>query len=821
MRHKISYTNTLLVISAILLILACKKHTSVTGPDTVNKNAKIGSKGGEAASKDSSAILIIPPDALSSEISFTFDKVSNSTPSGSIGTVWNIGPNGTQFDTSAILSLEYNPSNLPDSIDASRLRLATVSNSKWDTLTSVSDTSNHRVHGLIHHLSKYALISIPKGNSYPSVSSIKPHSGMAGDTVMVYGNNFGTDATKVQIGFNNTSSRVLDLTNTQIKTIVPDGATTGPIRVIVDGKGVQGPTFTIQSSSSGSPPVIESIVPDSVHHGDTITINGRNFIADPQKDNVVFNVSTLAVLVNPTSATSTQLKVTVPDKAQTDSIHVNVGSYIAKGPVVTILRPAPDITGISPTSGSPGSQVTISGDNFIAGSNGLVDNFVYFGGIRALNVTSATSTQLVVTVPDSAETGPVSVDVLGQIATGPQFTVQRPKPVIDSINPTSGIIGTGVTITGNNFSLDTTYDKVTFNGISASIKSVSQTQIKTNVPEGATSGPVSVTAFDQTVQGPQFNVTPQGEASLHAYWGLPAAIADTATKLSIYTSLIASTVKVDTGRIDASGDKRYDHVKKYGEYAPNIMTKVLDLQCNPIAGREITDLAQNGTGLKYTVTENPVGALADFSGSVEDSAGAHKTINIKYSGDIITNIPDSTSLVQAGGGNFTEISRYAESSGIGGLSGMFLHIDNPTGHAVSLKISWNYNGNTSYEHTSDTNSTSGSKISNVLRVGILGTSSSYTSGCGVVDDPDIPSSESWLYNITMGDAGSPTSGSAQDSHTFTISGQSVNLLVHPLADLSSKGTADLQQKNGTYEYCCGVAGTASISGNIKIQLIQN
>ncbi|HKK46746.1 MAG TPA: IPT/TIG domain-containing protein, partial [Balneolaceae bacterium] len=306
MISKTNSRNLVLTTLVLLMTFACKKHNSVTGPDSGKKDVQIGSEGGEVASSDSSAILFIPPGALSSDIIFSFKKISGSNPSGSIGTVWNIGPNGTQFDTAAVLSLKYNPSDLPDSINAGQLRLATVANSKWDTLTSVSDTNNHRVHGLIHHLSEYGIISLPKENSYPSISDIKPDSGMVGDTVMIYGNDFGTDASKVRIGFNETQSSLLSLSDTQIKTIVPNGATTGPVRLIVDGNGVQGPDFTVQTPSASNFSITD-VEPDSGKAGTDVTITGTGFGTDQSKIQVGFGY-TQAQIQN---LSNTQIKTTV------------------------------------------------------------------------------------------------------------------------------------------------------------------------------------------------------------------------------------------------------------------------------------------------------------------------------------------------------------------------------------------------------------------------------------------------------------------------------------------------------------------------------
>lgn len=71
--------------------------------------------------------------------------------------------------------------------------------------------------------------------------------------------------------------------------------------------------------------------------------------------------------------------------------------------------PVPTITSFSPASGPIGTTVTISGTNF---SSTPSNNIVYFGSVK-VTVTSATPTQLVVTVPGGLNYKPISVNVGG------------------------------------------------------------------------------------------------------------------------------------------------------------------------------------------------------------------------------------------------------------------------------------------------------------------------------------------------------------------------------------------------------------------------
>jgi hypothetical protein len=70
-----------------------------------------------------------------------------------------------------------------------------------------------------------------------------------------------------------------------------------------------------------------------------------------------------------------------------------------------LLAQAPSISSFSPTTGSPGKSITITGSNFNTTAG---NNVVYFGATKA-NITSASSTQLVVNVPTGAISKPITV----------------------------------------------------------------------------------------------------------------------------------------------------------------------------------------------------------------------------------------------------------------------------------------------------------------------------------------------------------------------------------------------------------------------------
>ncbi len=158
---------------------------------------------------------------------------------------------------------------------------------------------------------------------------------------------------------------------------------------------------------------------------------------------------------------------------------------------------APTLTGFSPTSGTIGTVVTLTGTNF---STTLLDNTVKFNGTAA-TVSAATATSLTVSVPAGATTGKISVEVDNQIATSSNdFTVVAPVAplTLTSFSPTTGTAGTIVTLTGTNFSPTIANNTVKFNGTVATISAATATSLTAEVPAAATTGKITVQVGNQT-----------------------------------------------------------------------------------------------------------------------------------------------------------------------------------------------------------------------------------------------------------------------------------------------------------------------------------
>jgi hypothetical protein len=155
------------------------------------------------------------------------------------------------------------------------------------------------------------------------------------------------------------------------------------------------------------------------------------------------------------------------------------------------LAAAPTIASFSPTCGQVGTQVIITGTGYQDAPSAV--SAVTFNGIAATTFTVNSDTQITVTVPTGATSGPIAVtDSEGTATSTGTFLVVTPAgPCISSFTPTSGNPGTVVTITGGAFTGATA---VTFGGVAATTFTVdSPTQITATVPATAVTGPITVT----------------------------------------------------------------------------------------------------------------------------------------------------------------------------------------------------------------------------------------------------------------------------------------------------------------------------------------
>lgn len=182
-----------------------------------------------------------------------------------------------------------------------------------------------------------------------------------------------------------------------------------------------------------------------------------------------------------------------PDKDGPDVTYTFSGFSTVLADGTQLASPVPAIASFAPTTGAPGTTVTLTGMAFMPGTNAKALG-VTFNGIAAKTFTVNSDASITVTVPDKALSGLIGVrGPAGTGYTGGDFTVTGgAAPTITSFSPPNGSLGTVVTIMGTGF---TGTSKVTFNGTpSINFSVTNETTLKATVPIGATTGKIVVTA---------------------------------------------------------------------------------------------------------------------------------------------------------------------------------------------------------------------------------------------------------------------------------------------------------------------------------------
>jgi hypothetical protein len=314
----------------------------------------------------------------------------------------------------------------------------------------------------------------------PSLTSISPSSGVPGTSVTLTGTGFGAvrGTGSVWLG-NKLAGSITSWTDTQIVATVATNVASGNAIVQQGGTWSNSVAFTIVT------PTISSISPSSARAGDQVTINGTNFGSTQGAGSVWLGSKYAASIV---SWSSTQIVGTVASGAVSGTVQVQQSGVWGNTIAITIITP--HITSVSPTTARAGDSITINGTGFgtTQGSGS-----VWLGSKLAGSIVSWSDTQIVATVASGAVTGTAQVQQGGVWDNYGTFTVVT--PVLSSISPTSGPVGTQVTFNGTGFGTTQGSGKVWLANKYATIVSWSDTQVVATVIAG------SSTSASQVLQG--------------------------------------------------------------------------------------------------------------------------------------------------------------------------------------------------------------------------------------------------------------------------------------------------------------------------------
>jgi IPT/TIG domain./Domain of unknown function DUF11. len=313
-----------------------------------------------------------------------------------------------------------------------------------------------------------------------NISSFNPMFGSSNDLSFVDINGSGFTGPFLVVLFGSARDMTAGATSdTHIQARVPASALPGPCLIGVSVN--HGPTnyspqfFTV----IGPGPYVTNFSPYVGSANTTVTIGGAHLAG---VTNVSFN-----------GKAGTGLAVTLDY-----SLTVHAPSGVTSGPITvkgtngTFITSSnffapPFIAGFSPATGRSGTNVIVTGTNFLGTTS------VLFGSTPATDFTVLSNNAVRVSVPAGAQTGSlVLMAPAGSYPTSSNFVVQ---PTIFGFTPTFGPVGTSVTITGANLNVGT--PSVKFGGVQAATPTgISFSQLTAVVPAGATSGPVTLTTTD-------------------------------------------------------------------------------------------------------------------------------------------------------------------------------------------------------------------------------------------------------------------------------------------------------------------------------------
>jgi hypothetical protein len=246
-------------------------------------------------------------------------------------------------------------------------------------------------------------------------------------------------------------------------------------------------------------PAITSFAPTAGNPNDPVVITGRNFEPTASLNQVDFNGAPATV----TAATPTELTVRVPASATSGIIRVRTRSGSAQSSTTFVLVRPPVISDAQPRTVAVGQTLTIYGSDF---DPDVLGNVVQLGA-TTLTVKTASPLVLTAQIPAGTTEGTVKVTKFGAPTAVSSFTVSiMPSPTISNVTPNGSVIGGRVAIYGTGFGPTLADTRVTFNGVTATLSSVTSTQINALVPAGATTGPLVVTSLSGQVTWGPFTV---------------------------------------------------------------------------------------------------------------------------------------------------------------------------------------------------------------------------------------------------------------------------------------------------------------------------
>jgi RHS repeat-associated protein len=352
----------------------------------------------------------------------------------------------------------------------------------------------------------------------PVITSVSATTGSIGSQVLINGSGFGASQGSSLVLLNGAPLTINSWSSSSIATTIPAGATSGPLWVAVapSMNGSNAVSFAVTTQPLLTPWLDRDIgsvgiAGSATYANGTFTVKGAgqqiygtsdgfHFVYQPLSGDgtIVARVASFSS-TNSYASAGVMIRETL-DTASTNAKTANWATYNA---IYFDVRTATGGNTSEPGSvaGTPPYwlEVVRAGSTFsgYASSDGV--HWVQLGTSRTINMAQNVYVGLAVTSGSTSALATATFDNLSG-----SFGA---SPFVTGVSPSSGGIGTTVTITGSNFGATRGTSTVSFNGTQAtSVTSWSSNQILATVPSTAPSGTGPVTVTVNSISSPPTNV---------------------------------------------------------------------------------------------------------------------------------------------------------------------------------------------------------------------------------------------------------------------------------------------------------------------------
>lgn len=389
------------------------------------------------------------------------------------------------------------PRDLKVSAGGRALKVKSVSSTEVVALAPRSD-----VKGKVTVQTRFGSVESPEPllvRVSPRVQKLSPPRIVPGGSVNIQGNGFGDDVRNVKVRVGDRQLEVKEVSPTQIRVLVPEGVSSGPVHVAVAGLA---PVTSRQSLDVLKPLSFVDVEPAAAKPGETIVLKAeglptRSSSLKVDLNGQRFGVKKLApgyafLVVPKMSGHSGALRISAPDR----------GEVLSNKPF-TVLQP-PAIRALSSYRAFFDDKITIQGENFGDQASELS---VTLAGKR-MPVDSVSDREIVAIIPEGAQTGEITVSVrLQGIAKSSKEleVLGSGKFRILSLEPECAYPGCEVVFRGTGFARDDARS-VQFGGEKVKIKETTPKSMTVVLPKAMGEHPFEVRVGSQSASTAPFRI---------------------------------------------------------------------------------------------------------------------------------------------------------------------------------------------------------------------------------------------------------------------------------------------------------------------------